>query len=467
MASTIKELVDLGYCVGCGACAAVSPDSLAMKFTDRGVIEAQSLLSKPAPSTNPANVCPFADGVIEGVRLPDEDELACRFLGRCPESAPYLGGYRDLWVGHSKEFRGGSSSGGIATWALSRLMLNGSIDGAICVRRCATDGSPFGYEILHSQSEVVQASCTRYYPVHMGNVIRKVMLTPGKYAIVGVPCFIKAIRLLQSQVPELRERISFCIGLVCGGWKSSFFTEYQAARLGVCPSEIVDPEYRVKNINATALDYSFACCRKGSDKLLTMSKKQLGDMWGTGLFKLNACDYCDDIFAENADLALGDAWIEPYRNDGRGTNMVVCRSAKAKALIDEGIGSGDLDLTSLPAQRILASDMGCVRHRQNHIGYRIAAVRRQGRPVPRKRYGAGLAMNPFLRRLHLMRMEVRAKSFEYWMQVRAMGDTAEFDRRMAPFLERLAKYTRQVKYAREPWTIPLAIGRKLMKGLGR
>ena len=32
----------------------------------------------------------------------------------------------------------------------------------------------------------------------------------------------------------------------------------------------------------------------------------LGDMWGTGLFKANACDFCDDVTAVK-DISLGDA----------------------------------------------------------------------------------------------------------------------------------------------------------------
>lgn len=39
-----------------------------------------------------------------------------------------------------------------------------------------------------------------------------------------------------------------------------------------------------------------------------------------------ACDFCDDVFAETADIALGDAWLPEYVQDGNGTNVVVTRN---------------------------------------------------------------------------------------------------------------------------------------------
>jgi coenzyme F420-reducing hydrogenase beta subunit len=42
-------------------------------------------------------------------------------------------------------------------------------------------------------------------------------------------------------------------------------------------------------------------------------------MWGTGLFKSNACDFCDDVTTELADVSL-DAWI-PYNKDGLGNSV--------------------------------------------------------------------------------------------------------------------------------------------------
>src|SRR3546814_19586796 len=57
--------------------------------------------------------------------------------------------------------------------------------------------------------------------------------------------------------------------------------------------------------------------------------------WGAGFFQNRACDFCDDVVAETADIAFGDAWVEPYSSDGRGTNVVVVRSSALHAMLRE------------------------------------------------------------------------------------------------------------------------------------
>ena len=47
--------------------------------------------------------------------------------------------------------------------------------------------------------------------------------------------------------------------------------------------------------------------------------------WGAGFFQNPACDWCDDVVGETADVSFGDAWVEPYSSDGRGTNVMVVK----------------------------------------------------------------------------------------------------------------------------------------------
>jgi coenzyme F420-reducing hydrogenase beta subunit len=116
----------------------------------------------------------------------------------------------------------------------------------------------------------------------------------GTVAVVGVGCFIKAIRLAQHSEPKLKEKIAFLIGIICGGVKSRFFTEYLASRMDIEAANIKKPQFRKKDINSTANDYSFACHDNDSEEK-SIKMRVVGDMWGTGLFKANACDFCDDV----------------------------------------------------------------------------------------------------------------------------------------------------------------------------
>lgn len=70
--------------------------------------------------------------------------------------------------------------------------------------------------------------------------------------------------------------------------------------------------------------------------------RKVGAMWGTGMFKNNACDFCDDVTTEFAVISLGDAWLNPYNQDGKGTNVMITRSQVAESFIEKGIESKNL-----------------------------------------------------------------------------------------------------------------------------
>jgi coenzyme F420-reducing hydrogenase beta subunit len=78
-------------------------------------------------------------------------------------------------------------------------------------------------------------------------------------------------------------------------------------------------------------------------------------MWGSGMFKNNACDFCDDFTTELADISLGDAWLNPYNQDGKGTNVMVTRSKLAEKLISDGIINKELSVDPLDFTQFLSS----------------------------------------------------------------------------------------------------------------
>ena len=61
-----------------------------------------------------------------------------------------------------------------------------------------TDGERlFRYRISRTPDELADGAKSRYYPVEMSEVLETIRRVPGRYAVVGVPCFIKAVHLLR------------------------------------------------------------------------------------------------------------------------------------------------------------------------------------------------------------------------------------------------------------------------------
>ena len=44
-------------------------------------------------------------------------------------------------------------------------------------------------------------------------------------------------------------------------------------------------------------------------------------LWHYQYFKHNACNFCDDVFGETADITFMDAWLPEYVRDYKGTSL--------------------------------------------------------------------------------------------------------------------------------------------------
>jgi hypothetical protein len=93
--------------------------------------------------------------------------------------------------------------------------------------------------------------------------------------------------------------------------------------------------------------------------------------WGAGFFQNSACNFCDDVVAETADISFGDAWVEPYSSDGRGTNVVVVRSRVLEKLVAEAISEGRLQLEPVDQEFIVQTQAAGFRQRREGLAYRL------------------------------------------------------------------------------------------------
>lgn len=424
IAPVIDRVVRADMCIGCGLCAAVCPeDALRMEWSEDGFMVA-SQQGECEGLGQCIQVCPFNPDPMAEVRT--ETELAGHFLPDAPHHNGSTGNYYGFYAGHSTEFRATSSSGGLATYVCTKLLERGLVDGVISVRPASGADEHFEYCIARSVDEIRATARTRYFPVTMEHVLRVLREQEGAVALVGIACFVKAIRLAQKVDPNLHEKIRFVVGIICGGIKSRFFTDYLSGLQGTGRDRILGPEYRIKDASRPASDYSFGHTDSGTGARKEIRMRLVGDMWGTGLFKANACDFCDDVTTELADISVGDAWLEPYVVDGRGSNVLVVRSGLANVLIGEGIASGELVLDDLPLERFQRSQQGSFNHRQYGLPARIAMMRWMGRKVPPKRFESGW-VHPDFWVVQALRRLARRKSLAVWREER---DSQAFNRRM-------------------------------------
>lgn len=420
----LNNIINGGYCIGCGVCAAITDGRIKIVENESQHYQASALNVNEIDIKNSLAVCPFSN---EGM---NEDEISNKAfdisLGNVSE---VIGYYQSLYAGHISDTntRLKCSSGGIITFVLSQLIQNNIVDAVIHVKNVSEPGMLFNYGVSFTVEEVLSGSKSRYYPVELSQVLDYVKQNDLRYAITGLPCFIKAIRKYCIQDPVIEKRIKFFIGLVCGHLKSKAFAELIGYQSGIMPEKLCEIDFRYKLSDRPADNYGIFVKGIDGNQKIMVARETMGTNWGQGFFKYEACDYCDDIFSETADIAVGDAWIEPYTKDYKGNSIVIVRNSIIDDIIREGIKSGMLVLDIFSSEQIRQSQGGGFRHRRSGLGYRLYLKRKKGQWAPNKRVPIDKnGLSKMRKVIYVFRVYLREKSIEYWKFSKNSGNYDTF-----------------------------------------
>jgi coenzyme F420-reducing hydrogenase beta subunit len=385
------------------------------------------------------SVCPFS-GVAE-----NEDAIGSALFSDNCRPDGRIGYYLDTYAGFVSEgaYRQNGSSGGMGTWLLTELFCKGLIDGVIHVHeedRGSGGELLFRYRLSTTLEGIASGAKSRYYPIELSQVIQDIRQLSGRYAIVGVPCFIKAVRLLCRQDPLVRDRIVYCIGLVCGHLKSTYFAEFFGWQCGIEPGQLRSINFRKKLRDGDANKYGIEVVGQGNGHEIRAVRRNadfFGYLWAHGFFKAQACDYCDDVLAETADVTVGDAWLPQYLKDPNGTNIIIVRHPIFREMIEEAMAAGRLKMDRLTPDDIARSQEGGLRHRREGLAYRLYLLDRAGKWRPRKRVQANAKhLSARLKRIHEMRVRLARESHVAFQKAIRAGSFSVFRDHMQRLLEK-------------------------------
>lgn len=403
----ISDIVDNGLCVGCGVCTSENKTKekfYKMELDNNGFLIPTIVDNSKEEPLESINVCPFGNSENN-----DEDFLADQFFEEGKRD-DRIGKYINTYAGFSEKYRETSSSGGLATFVFEQLLKRKIVDSIYVVKQDEEKG--YSYQMFSLVGNIKKISKTRYFPVTMETLFDEIDQVEGKVAISGVACFIKSVRLKQVIYPELKEKIPFLVGIICGGLKSSFYTDFLAYNAEI--KNYSNQEYRIKNIKDFASAYSFGAYDNKDKVFKQMKMKKVGDMWGSGLFKSSACDFCTDVATELADISLGDAWIKPYVLDGRGTNIIITRNPLADDIIKKGIENNELSIDNVGKDTIIATQSSSFIHRQLGLKYRLSKTDFGFDLKVRKRFFRNLPIE--YKRVQNYRSSIRNYSLYNWRE---------------------------------------------------
>lgn len=282
-----------------------------------------------------------------------------------------------------------STSGGFVTALLVSLLRQGKIDGAVVVAS-AEDELWKGRPILaRTEEEIISAAKSKYAISPTNIVLSEIRKTPGRYALVGLPCqihgFLKAARLDR----KLSERVVLTIGLFCHAAIEHDPMRYIWDNLGVARKDIVRFISRVgKHPGTPHVELTDGSLRPVYFPDKTGYRPNSMEMLNI-LYRLYTparCLSCYDSTAEYADIAVGDPWMPkpgPEINFQDGYSFVLARTRSGIDMINLASRNGDLHNIEITADAARRSNtmMG---HEKRWRAFRVVEMlARRGRPAPR------------------------------------------------------------------------------------
>ncbi len=433
-----QTVIKGNFCIGCGICATLKNSSFKIKLDKFGRYQANY-----EPNTEDNNqylcLCPFAE------KARNEEDISREIFKQDCNYSDKLGYHINTYAGHVLEgdYRKNGSSGGMGSWILKELMENKMVDYVIHVDKSGQNEPLFKYKISKDINDTKQGSSSRYYPIQLSEVLQLVKKQEGRYAIIGVPCFIKSLRLLSDNDPIIKKRIIYFVGLVCGHLKTTKFSALIAQEMGIDPKDMVCINFRKKIVGQPASDYAAEISFKKNGEIITIHKNMkeiYGGNWGYGFFKYNACDYCDDVFSETADITIGDAWLPGYVNDSLGTNIIITRNKNIDQLLRHALVKKKIELFNLSIEDTIKSQAAGLRHRRVGLAYRLWLKRQKNQWAPTKRVEPSTKHLKLIDKLiYQIRTIISQKSLEYYLN-------AEMKNNLKYFIIPMKIYTNMYNY---------------------
>lgn len=318
-----KELGNMGkvnlykeYCTGCGLC--------------------HSLYNIELNTDEKEFLCPD---------ISENDINKLKKICPCGGAATYdmsdnhmWGRHEEIYLGWSEnqDIRRKASSGGVITSLCVYLLENKIVDGII--QTVGDDVYHTKTVVSRNKEDVLKCMGSRYSVSAPLYNIKQLVQQGERYAFVGKPCDVSALRMYLKEEEQLGNQIVYLLSFFCAGTPSGIAQKKLLKELG-CNSEkeCISLQYRGNGWPG----YATAVKKDGSE-----SKISYNDSWGRILGRdvRKMCRFCIDGIGEMADVSCGDAWYMdnnkmPDFSEKDGRNVIFARNDKGLELIRKAVES--------------------------------------------------------------------------------------------------------------------------------
>ncbi len=326
----IQFITDNALCTACGACCGVCPTkAILMEANVAGYLVANIDFSKCIYCGMCYNICPSVAGNILDLN----------------ECDIFHGMYLDGFVGHAvdKEIRQKAQSGGIVTALLCFLLEKELIDGAIVNKFNETTKRPEAvYE--DTKEQIIQSSGSYYT---QSSVVKEILNNQDKRtAAVVLGCQAGSLNLIKKKYPKF-VLPEFTIGLICAGQYSGKYIDELIGESRCNIKDVMKFRFRDKDAGGWPGDIKIYSTEK--DYILNKKKRHVLK----SVYEVYRCLLCFDQMNIFSDITVGDPWGINNKLDKEGNSVIIARTEKGKALIEEAQKNGVISVERLDVGKII------------------------------------------------------------------------------------------------------------------
>ena len=373
----IESITKNGLCTGCGLCESIAPKGhIQVELNASGYLRPRTIQPLTAAIEHQiAEVCP-------GVTV---------------QHRAGIKGYHPIWgplikvrTGHAvdPEIRQQGSSGGVISALLTHLLESGKVDFVAQIATSQQNPLANELQISRTREDVIRAAGSRYAPSAPLRTLRDLLATGQKFAFVGKPCDIAALRRYSEINEDLKAQVPYMLSFMCAGIPSMRGTYEVLEKLGADRTKLTSFRYRGDGWPGMAR----AVQTDGQS-----FEMDYNTSWGSILNKhlQFRCKICPDGTGEFADVVCADAW---YGKDGYpdfaerdGRSLVLSRSDAGESLIATALAAGTIQIDDLAIDEIAKMQPYQVERKRMALGRTIATRIALGQAPKYRRLGLGRA----------------------------------------------------------------------------
>lgn len=398
----VNQIVDSGLCVRCGACEPACPVDI-IRFDNQAypyITDEQSCI---ITCTRCLKVCP--GDVVNFSKLDQQ------MFGVQPHPESITGIAKRALVSFATDdrVRREGSSGGFVTQLLVYMLDKQLIDGAL-VLGSSVDSNGWHPEpfIARTSEDLKRAAKSKYIVVPFLRPLAEMEKIDGRYAVVGLPCYIHGLKKYQKVSKKLRERIKLIIGLFCNVNFEPYVLDELYEINGIWKKDIVNLDFRCGAWPGGVV----AQLRDGSLRKVLKLEEMKDEFNLLKMFYTPPrCNMCIDFSAEYADVAAGDPWLRGH--DGKylfpdNRTTVLIRTEIGDQIVNMAARDGYINVKDIPLKTFMINFERSARYKRDFAPKNIMLRKLLRLPIPKYErsigHGEAFGFLPVLLRTVILEM---------------------------------------------------------------